>query len=352
MKRLCFFCTMLLVFFFVGTVHAKENAGTTNQGKQKVDELSNKLKELEQQVKELKEEARARRKLKATREEKTRKEKEVLSAVSRKYTLLRQGALELEYAFIYTYNSSDVIKESLEIEPRYDHTLRNNLTAQYGILNNLSFSTTIPLVYRYNKRGTSQSMHETDVGDISLSLQFQPIKSGEGLLATILYASATIPSGRSPYDIDPETEMSTGSGYYSYSAGINLSKPIDPVVAFGSISYTYTKDVNSVSQPQTGGAILEKVDPGDGFNASLGMAYAMSYRVSLNFSFQYSYDFSTKYFFSGGGRYKTADSTSAYLSLGSGWKLNPKTSVYVSVGIGLTRDASDFSLSFRLPFSF
>ena len=349
-------CTLLLIFFFAGVVHAQENKGTTSEqapnGKTRVEELSNKLKELEQQVKELKEEAKARRKLKATREEKTKKEKEVLSAVSRRYTLLRKGTLELEYSFTYTYNSSDVIKQSLEIEPRYDHTLQNNLTAQYGILDNLSLSTTIPLVYRYNKQGTKQSMNETDIGDISFTLQFQPIKSGQGLLATIVYASATIPSGRSPYEINTEKEMSTGSGYYSYAVGINLSKPIDPVVAFGGLSYTYTRNVNALHQPQAGGSILERVEPGDGFSASMGMAYAMSYRVSLNFSFQYSYSFSTKYFFSGGGRYKSADSTSAYLSLGSGWKVNPKTSVYVSVGIGLTRDASDFSLSFRLPFSF
>ncbi|MBN2299430.1 MAG: hypothetical protein JXM72_12590 [Deltaproteobacteria bacterium] len=312
--------------------------------------LIDKIEELEKQVKELTEESKARKILKITDEEKAEKEKEVLSAAGRSYTLLAKGSLELDYRFSYDYAASDSVREAFEIERTYNHTITHTLSSTYGVFDNLSLNVNLPFVYRYHKLDTVDEMDETDIGDISFSLQFQPMKSEKGSYAAIFNFSVVTPTGRSPYKINTETELSTGSGLFSYQAGMNISKSIDPLIVFGSINYSYRQTLTGLDQ-QFSGSILEKVEPGDSVTVGIGYAYSLSYRVSFNQQFQYSFAYGSKYSFAGA----TAESpsrSSATLLFGTGWKVSSKTSFYINLGIGLTRDDPDFTLSVRVPFEF
>jgi len=345
-------CVLALVLFFIGNSYA--------QGKSDPKQLSVKGEIPEKQKGDhelkLKKETPATKRLQATEEEKAEKEKEALSAAGREYILLKKRTLELEYNFIYEYYSVDQIRQleeeaNLEIEHQCDHTLRNIIVVQYGVLDNLTLNASIPFIYRYDKVGTKDKKSETDIGDVTAGLSWQPFRSGKGNTAMILYTTAIFPSGRSPYEIDPNTEISTGNGFYSFVGGLSLTKSIDPVVVFGNLNYVYKHDIGNLHQNRTTDILL-RVKPGDSIGLSIGMAYAMSYIVSLNLKFQYSYEFGTTYYFMDRGRFETANKSSASFIVGSGWRISPKTSLFVSVGIGLTNEDPDFSLSFRLPFTF
>ena len=162
---------------------------------------------------------------------------------------------------------------------------------------------------------------------------------------------ANIPTGRSPYKINRDTDLPTGSGHYGFSLGVNMSKSIDPAMVFGAISGSYSFTHKDLSQ-NIGGAILDEVKPGMSFNASIGLAYAISYALSMNIQFQYGYNMSTEYSFT-----NAADSTSPAYSTGSlivgmGWRVSPLTTLSFSLGIGLTKDDPDFTFLFRVPFTF
>ena len=88
------------------------------------------------------------------------------------------------------------------------------------------------------------------------------------------------------------------------------------------------------------------------FNASIGLAYAISYALSMNIQFQYGYYMRTDYSFTNAADSTTPAYSTGSLIIGMGWRVSPKTTLSFSLSIGLTKDDPDFSFSFRLPFSF
>ena len=341
---ICFLLILCFCFPFV-TVHAQEEDAQDQ-------ELLNKIEELEKRVNELTEQSRARRKLEITDQEKEEKEKEVLDAVSTDYTIDPKHSLGLNYGFTYSYSPGerfDVL--DLDVQRYANHTLKHSISTSYSVLNNLSTSVGIPFVYRYNKLGTEDELDETDIGDISLGIGFQPYKGKTGQIRTTLSLGAGLPTGRSPYKINTDTELSTGSGAYSFSLSANFSKQVDPVVVFWNLGYSTRLPLTSLDYEVSEGYILEKVEQGDSISFGGGLAYALSYKVSVNASFSYSYSFSSDYYYRGASEvYKGGDSAGGSMSFGMGWKVSPKTTLSFSVGYGLT--GSGFTFSFRMPFTF
>jgi len=317
-------------------------------------DIQRKIDELQKQVDALKEQGRTREKLSITAEEKAEQEKAVLTAVGREYTLMQKGKFELEYSLRYEYAASTEITQMAaltRIEPRSNHTIRNAIGFQYGLLNNLTVNVNVPFVYVYDKTGTAAAKDATDLEDVTVGLDFQPFKASDWP-ATTLTLSAILPTGRSPFKIDRDTDLSTGSGYYGVSMGINMSKSLDPAMAFGALSATYRFKPHGVEQ-KIGNQILDQIEPGMSFSAAVGMAYAISYAVSMNVQFQYGYGMSSKYYFlnqatpSEAAAYSTAS-----LIVGTGWRITPKTTLALSLGIGLTSNDPDFLFMLRLPFMF
>jgi len=315
-------------------------------------QLEERVKTIEKELKRMREQAEVRKKLEITTKEKAQKEKEVLSAAGRQYTLLSKGTLGAEYNFSYAYYSYDVLREAARIEHHSNHNLTNALYLEYALFNNLTFNSNIPFAYKYDRSGTSQSKDVNDLGDVSVGVQWQPVKSGGKFPSAIFQGTFTLPSGRSPYDINPEQELSTGSGYYSAGAGVTLSQTIDPVVAFGSLNYSHNFNIHSLDQHYSSGRVLTGVDPGDDVSLNLGIGYALSYKVSLNLSYQYSYYFSTSYRWENAGTTSAAAYASSIFSIGTGWRISPERSIYLKLGIGLTNDDPDFLFSVRIPFQF
>lgn len=338
----------------------------------RLEKLQEQIESLQGEVKQLREQAEARKKLELTSEEKQKKEEEILSAAGQQYTLKHKGSVGLEYNLDYTYYSSDTINVTTititdpdteqrtthtlaDIEQHANHTLTNSIFIDYGLLDNLTFNTNLPFVYKYDRTGTDDGKELTDIGDVSVGFQYQPLKTTVGKLAAILYGGYTIPTGRSPYEINIATELPSGNGYASARLGVSLSKTVDPVVVYGNLSYAHNFDAEGLNQSRRVGEVtmvLHEVDPGDQISLGLGFGYAMSYNVSLNLGYQYTHRSTYTYSWTDGSKSESGDTASSLVTIGTGWRYSPSTSLYMKVGIGLTNNDPDFIFSLRIPFNF
>ena len=317
-------------------------------------DINQKIENLQKQVNTLRDLGRVREKITiGTEEDKTEQEKAILTAAGREYTMMQPGKIEMQYGLTYSYVSSDEVLSATQIVARVNNTITNAIDVQYGLLKNIATGIHVPYVYLYDKSGSATAKDTTDMGDISLNLSYQPFKSGGDWPTTTITMGATLPTGRSPYEIDITTDLPTGGGLYGFSLGVNMSKPIDPAMAFGSISCSYSLERDGLSQYNNGGAMLEDIKPGMSFNASVGLGYAISYALSMNVSFAYGYVMSTEYRFSNSNAVVTSPAYSTgSLTVGIGYRVSPLTTLSLGLGIGLTNNDSDFSFTFRVPFTF
>ncbi len=314
--------------------------------------IEEQLKELKLQVDKLRKETGARKRLEVSEEEKGKKAEEILSAAGREYTLLKKGSTSIEYGFNYSYFSGDVIKDTAIVEKRSNHNLTNQFYVEYGLKDNFSVNASIPFAYKYNRVGTDRAQDASDFGDVSVGMQMQPIKAGGDMPALIFSGGLTLPFGTSPYEINTEETLPTGSGFYGVNAGVSLSKTMDPLIAFGNLSYNYNFAARDLNQNWRDGRNLTTVEPGSSIGLAMGFGYALSYKASLNMSVQANYAFSNEYRFSNAASYSSGSSLSSTFYIGTGWRVTPNRTVSLKLGIGLTSNDPDFSFSIRVPFEF
>lgn len=288
---------------------------------------------------------------------------EVFSSNERQYSLIKRGVFSAYYDLDYTYyrdtridlaladNSSQLNR--LRIEEDANHTLTNSFTVQYGVLDNLTLSATVPFVAK------SEIVRDTTaagLGDISLGARWEPFPLKQGRLPLVLFGNLSTKTGDSPYEIGLD-ELSTGKGYYSVGVGASTRKYIDPVVLFASASANYGFKETGLDQARGSGAkgprILTSFDPGISGGFSFGFAYSFNYDVSLTMSYQQSFNMDAEFEFNNGDEsYKSPDQSSAMLSFALGVRVSPETIVNGTVGIGLTEDAPDVSLGLSFPLDF
>lgn len=267
---------------------------------------------------------------------------------SAKYVLLKQRTIEMRYTMGYSHSTYDkVTADLLDIERESYYNISNSIGVSYGLLPILSMSASIPYVYKYQKSGDSNQ--ESNIGDIGFGLSYQLLESGGYIPSTVLSFGYSAPTGKSPYKIDSSTELSTGSGTHGFSLGLNFSKVLDPVIAFGGFGFGYSTKVTGLSQKRFG-AILEAVEPGYNFNYSFGLGFSLSYNTSITFRFSANHSSASRYTIDG-RIYDSDDSSGASFSIGTGWRVTPKTSINVALGYGLV-GIEDYNLSVSVPFDF
>ncbi|KZX81722.1 flagellar protein FilC [Oleiphilus sp. HI0009] len=286
-------------------------------------------------------------------ESETAQLEEVFQAAEKRYSMLKSGGKSLSYSFSYSYTSDTRIDlevvnnlvRNLDVNPTATHSMTNSFSFAYGILNNVTISTNIPLSTRYD---TTRELSVTDFGDISLGLRWQPFAYVPGRPTITVNSSLSTKTGVSPYEINPQQRLSTGSGTYAFSTGVNVSKVLDPVVVFGSVNAGYSFEQNGLNQVR-GGRVLKAVHNGQSFSFSGGFSYSLSYDTSLSISTNVSYNTATNLYFTDGTNAETQDSASGSMNMSLGIRVDPTTIINTSFGFGLTEDASDFNLGFSLP---
>ena len=154
---------------------------------------------------------------------------EVFTSNERQYSLIKKGVISSYYDLDYTYyrdtridlalsdNSSQLNR--LRVEEDANHTLTNSFTLQYGVLDNLTLSATLPFVAK------SEIIRDTTtagLGDISFGARWEPFPLKQGRLPLVLFGSLSTKTGDSPYEIGLD-ELSTGKGYYSVGVEVPVN---------------------------------------------------------------------------------------------------------------------------------
>lgn len=290
---------------------------------------------------------------------------EVFTSNERQYSLIKKGEISTFYDLDYSYYRDSQINASLQdgdlyqlrVDEDASHTITNTLTAQYGLRDNLTLSASVPFVAK------SDNLKDTTtagLGDINLGARWEPFPLKAGRLPLILFGSVSTKTGDSPYEINPEKDLSTGKGYYSIGVGASTRKYIDPIVLFASVSANYGFKETGLNQLRGGGntqgeggdgktRILDTFEPGVTGGFSFGFAYSFNYDVSLTMSYQQSFNTNTSFTYRTGEKYKAADQTSSLFAIALGVRVNPETIVNGTLGIGLTEDAPDVSLGLSFP---
>lgn len=283
---------------------------------------------------------------------------EVFTAAERSYSLSKKGSYSLVYDLNYTYyrdsrldlalDDGSSVLTRLRIEEDAQHTVSNTFSMQYGLLNNLTLTATLPFIA---KSDLLKDTTTVGLGDIAFGARWEPFPLERGKLPLILNGSLSTKTGDSPYEINPNRDLSTGKGYYSIGGGASTRKFIDPIVLFGSGSLSYGFKESDLNQHR-GSRILDDYSPGISGGLALGFAYSLNYDVSLTMSYQQSFATGSEFTFTSGEASSPADQTSSSLGISLGVRISPKTIVNTSLGFGLTEDAPDVSLGVSFPLDF
>ena len=141
----------------------------------------------------------------------------------------------------------------------------------------------------------------------------------------MFFLLASSDTGKGGYQL-PTTQTPLGTGFWQINPGFSLVKTVDPVVLFGSLSYTHFFEKSGFQ-------------PGEAINPVLGTGFAVNDEIALSFKLAGSFITRAKYRGEEFGR--VLSPFSFYFTLD---KYITNTSyLEPSVGIGLTADAPDFS---------
>ena len=278
---------------------------------------------------------------------------EVFTSNERQYSLIKKGEISSFYDIDYTYYRDTQLDMEmaqgqlyqLRVQENATHAMTNTFTVQYGVMDNLTFSASLPLVA---KTDLLKDTSTAGLGDISLGARWEPFPLKQGRLPLILFGNLSTKTGDSPYEVNAVNDLATGKGYYSAGIGASTRKYIDPVVLFASVSANYGFKETGLNQKR-GLRTIEEFEPGISGGFAFGFAYSFNYDVSLTMSYQQSFNTGAEFTYDGGESYSPADQTSSTLAFSLGVRVSPETIVNGTVGLGLTEDAPDVSLGLSFP---
>ena len=258
------------------------------------------------------------------------------------------------------------------------HQVMADLDARYGLTDRISFDVDVPYVYRHSNfivggaGGAASALSDASgsssaIGDVNFGIYYQLLKESGNWPDVVGSLRIKAPTGTSPFGIklvqvDPNntslvapTKLPTGTGFWNVTAGLSVLKTYDPVVLFGSLSYTYNparpfSDVSSVEGQST----PAKVKLGDIIQWGAGVALAFSEKDSASVSYTMAIEPESKTQAPGQGWQKVAGSetVAAAVNFGLNHVVNKHLTINGSVSIGLTPDAPNFVVGVRFPYTF
>ena len=268
---------------------------------------------------------------------------------------------------------------NIAIENVESDTLTHNFALRYGLNPRLTLNLDVPYIARktvYQKGGAGGSaaaiaQEDTTghgLGDVTFSGNYRLIAERERWPETVLTLGVTAPTGREPYGISwdvlerdddgfirfavPEKEP-TGNGVWQANLGVSMVKTTDPAILFANAGYIHSVEASFDdldNNPDT-------TNPGDvqlgrSVYFGAGVAFAFNERTSLSISVSDKLSARARTRYEGQEWLKVigSDANAAMFNLGVTYALNQNTTLVSQLGIGLTPDAPDFSLVFKVPY--
>jgi hypothetical protein len=118
-------------------------------------------------------------------------------------------------------------------------------------------------------------------------------------------------------------------------------------VLFANLGYLYHAP-DKINR-RINGVFIGEVDPGDSINASLGFGFAVNQRFSFSMGYRHNYIFKSESEL-GATRQSSDDLHAGAMQLGLSYRLNEHTSLNANFDFGVTEDAPDMRVVFRVPF--
>ncbi|KRG70247.1 hypothetical protein ABB27_04750 [Stenotrophomonas terrae] len=268
---------------------------------------------------------------------------------------------------------------NIAIENVESDSLTYNFAARWGLNPRLTLNLDVPYIARktiYQKGGAGGSAaaiaqeetHGTGIGDVTVSANYKLFGERGWRPETVLTGAVTAPTGREPYGLDWKVierddddfirfavpaKQPTGNGLWQANIGLSAVKSADPAILFGNIGYvrSFKRSFDDIdANPDTvnpGEVVL-----GDSYYFGAGIAFAFNERTSLSISFsdRMSARASTRYKNGKWMKIIGSDGNAGTLNLGVTYALTSKATFVSMLGIGLTPDAPDFSLAFKVPY--
>ncbi|RKP52007.1 hypothetical protein [Trinickia fusca] len=258
------------------------------------------------------------------------------------------------------------------------HQVMADLDTRYGLTDRISVDVDVPYIYRHSNfivggAGTAAnslsdaSGSSNALGDVNFGLYYQFVKEHANWPDIVGSVRVKAPTGTSPFGIklvqvDPNntnlvapSKLPTGTGFWSITGGLSVLKTYDPVVLFGSLSYTYNvarsfADISST----VGQTEPAKVKLGDIVQWGAGMALAFSEKDSASVSYTMAIEPQSQTQAPGQGWQKVpgSETVAAALNFGLNHVVNKHLTINGSVSIGLTPDAPNFVVGVRFPYTF
>ncbi|MFP6607958.1 MAG: transporter, partial [Myxococcota bacterium] len=292
--------------------------------------------------------------------------------------LLPRGRLTLEPQFRYNYASVNRVQiAGYTILPaltlglidvtRHDRsTITSTLAARYGLTDRIELDLSVPYVaawsrFRLSPKNTDGNLDKNQtadghgIGDVQFGLRTQLNRGTSSIASFVAGVGVRVPTGRSPYEVKREglfdqfieQEVPTGSGFYSLNPTLSFVYPTEPGVLFGNLHYSWNiPRTIGATQPNTDQP-YGKIDPGDVIGASLGMGLSLNEKLSLSLSYDHSMVFQTRQ--NGLISEDSVPLQIGTLGIGATKRRNSKISYSFMIGVGVTDDAPDVSLTFRVP---
>lgn len=258
-------------------------------------------------------------------------------------------------------------------------SLTYDMIGRYAITPRLSLNLDVPFVGRstdYQQGGAGGSAASIDehqstgkaIGDVNFSANYKILTETGSRPDTVLTLGVVAPTGRAPYGIKwynvassqyeqfaVPSRQPTGNGVWQATVGSSFVKTMDPAIVFGNVGYIHSftrsfKDIDTDPQLVTPGSVsLAGV-----YYFGAGLAFAFNDRTSLSLSFSDRINGKDSLKTSGGPWTKIIGSqaNAATLNFGFTYALDPHTTIVTLLGMGMTPDAPNFTLTFKVPYMF
>lgn len=280
--------------------------------------------------------------------------------------LLPSGTLELETSASFYDASSDAISiEGFAILPVLvvgdivsDRVRRevalSSFTARLGLPWNFQLDVRTPYGYEQVRTVTADnretSQRAVGLGDVQISLNRQIAREHgriPDLLANVSFKTKT---GKDPFGLG-NNEIALGTGFYGAQGRITAVKSSDPLVLFGSLSYTYNIPAGKlIPDPRNAGQqILAHFEPGDTSGFQLGSVLAVNPETSLSVAWDQTFTRGTTV---DGVRIPGSYMVGGTLRFGGSYIYAPGKIIDLGLGIGLTRDVPNLQFTVGVPLRF
>lgn len=281
--------------------------------------------------------------------------------------LLPAGMLEMDAAASYFSLASDHVTVNgfalfpvLVVGDITSERLRrdifvNSYTVRTGITKRVQLDAFVPYGFVLNRTvdATQKETTETQfgLGDIGGGVSYQFINEHGNVpdvLGSLHFKSNT---GTNSYDLT-SAETSLGTGFNGLTAAVTTAKTNDPLVFFGSLSYTknfpahHTVPISDPSNPDVTSEVAY-IRPGDAFGFQLGSVLSLNPETSMTVGWSQQFTREAKL---NGQPLPASYLVEGSLRIGTSYMFAPGRLLDVSMGVGLTPDTPNLQFAVSFPF--